>query len=231
MLALLLIAAAAEPTAQDLVKRYDQLMSPATFESEMELTAHREDGTERTYRMKFLKGNDDKVRIRFEEPASARGQEMLRVGENSWIYMPSLKRAVRLANREAFMGGDFNNADVLRVNYTADYDATLSDSTDAALFLIELKAKTSSAAYDRIRLFMSRADQQPARAEYFASSGKMLRSAIFSEVKDFRGHKRPARVLMKNELAQARWSALVVLDLNLAVKPPATKFVLDNLGR
>ena len=28
------------------------------------------------------------------------------------------------------MGGDFNNADVLRVNYSKDYDATIASQTD-----------------------------------------------------------------------------------------------------
>ena len=65
---------------------------------------------------------------------------MLRNGDNMWLYMPNLKRAVRVASRDSFMGGDFNNADVLRVNYTADYTATLAEESKDA-YVLELKAK------------------------------------------------------------------------------------------
>ena len=53
---------------------------------------------------------------------------MLRNGDNLWVYIPNLKRATRVALRDSFQGGDFNNADVLRVNYEADYTGKLIDA-------------------------------------------------------------------------------------------------------
>ena len=76
----------------------------------------------------ILKRDADKFRVWFSEPASVKGQEILRLGDNSWVYLPNLKRATRIANRDSFQGGDFNNADVLRVNYTVDYDAVIVPS-------------------------------------------------------------------------------------------------------
>lgn len=226
----LLAILVAAPGAAELVHQYDAMMSPSAFEADMEMIAHRDDGSARGYKMHLLKGTDDKLRVHFDEPASARGQEMLRVGDNSWVYLPSLKRAIRLANRDSFQGGDFNNSDVLRVNYEADYSSALVDSGEPALTLVELKAKTGEAGYDKIRLFFNK-DGMPVRGEYYASSGKLLRSAQFSDVKDFHGHKRPARIVMRNELAQKRFSELTTSDMKLDVKAPASKFVLDDLGR
>src|SRR5215510_9546252 len=107
----------AEPTAAQILAKYDEIMSPRTFDGLMVMIAHRQDGTTRGYKMRVLKSEDDKIRLWFFEPASAKGQEMLRVEENMWVYMPNLKRALRIASRESFQGGDFNNGDVLRVNY------------------------------------------------------------------------------------------------------------------
>ncbi len=231
MHALLLATFFAAPTADALLHKYDDIMSPATFDLEAEMVAHRDDGSVRTYKMRVLKGDGDKVRVYFQEPASARGQEMLKVGDNSWIYMPSLKRAVRLANRDSFMGGDFNNADVLRVNYEADYAATLGDSGDPEKLLLELKSKSADAGYDRIRLFFGQKNEMPVRAEYYAASGKLLRSADFAEVKDFGGHQRPAHIVMRNELAVKRFSELNTTSMKLDIHVPASKFALDDLGR
>lgn len=225
------LATAADPTPEELLKRYDDVMSPRTFDGLMVMVAHRQDDTTRTYKFRALKSEDDKIRTWFFEPASAKGQEMLRVGDNMWVYMPNLKRALRLVSRDSFQGGDFNNADVLRVNYVADYKAKLVPSGDDKLWLLDLSAKTTEAAYDRIKLWLHKDKKQPARAEYYAASGKLLRSAIFEDVKNFHGHERPARITMRNELATKRFSEMTMLDLKLNIDVPAQRFVLDDLGR
>ncbi len=230
-LAIPTLAAAADPTAEQLLKRYDQVMSPRTFDGLLVMIAHRQDDTTRTYKFRALKSQDDKIRTWFFEPAAAKGQEMLRVEDNMWVYMPNLKRALRLASRESFQGGDFNNGDVLRVNYVADYNAKLIPAEDDKLWLLDLTAKSKEAAYDHIKLWMSKDKQQPAKAEYYAASGKMLRSAKFEDVKSFHGLERPAHMTMRNELATKRYTEMMWLDLKLDLDVPAQKFVVDDLGR
>lgn len=230
-LAIPTLAAAADPTAEQLLKRYDQVMSPRTFDGLLVMIAHRQDDTTRTYKFRALKSQDDKIRTWFFEPAAAKGQEMLRVEDNMWVYMPNLKRALRLASRESFQGGDFNNGDVLRVNYVADYNAKLIPAEDDKLWLLDLTAKSKEAAYDHIKLWMTKDKQQPAKAEYYAASGKMLRSAKFEDVKSFHGLERPAHMTMRNELATKRYTEMMWLDLKLDLDVPAQKFVVDDLGR
>src|SRR5205085_11896472 len=93
---LVLLAAETPPTAEALLKKYDDVMGPASFEAVAEMTANRDDGTSRTYKMRVLKAGKDKFRLWFLEPASVRGQEMLRQGEQRWVYLPSLTKPARL---------------------------------------------------------------------------------------------------------------------------------------
>ncbi len=226
------LAFAAEPTAEEILLKYDQVMGPKTFESESKMTAHREDGSERTYVMKMLKGDEDKFRIWFKEPAAVKGQEILRSGENLWVYIPNLKRATRIANRDSFQGGDFNNADVLRVNYSQDYDAKLGASDDPQTHLVELKAKSANTSYDAIKLWVRKSDLQPVKGQYFGTSGQMIRSAEFSEFQELdKGYVRPARVVMRNELVKARYSEFRTTSLKLNVAAPAQRFTQADLGR
>src|SRR5687768_14084313 len=99
---LALLISAQDAEAHELLRRYDAVMSPPNFESASAMTAHREDGSTRTYKMHVLKSGRDKLRATFKEPATAKGQEMLRNGENLWLYMPNLKRSVRVASRDSF---------------------------------------------------------------------------------------------------------------------------------
>ncbi|MET0404208.1 MAG: outer membrane lipoprotein-sorting protein [Cystobacter sp.] len=225
-------ALAVEPTAEELLARYDAVMGPPTFESESEMTAYREDGSRRTYVMRMLRGEEDKFRVWFKDPASARGQEMLRSGDNMWVYLPSLKRATRIANRDSFQGGDFNNADVMRVNYTKDYSCRLVTSQVPDTYALELKARSPETAYDAIKLWVRKADGLPVRGEYYGTSGQMLRSAEFTGYTEFEpGYTRPARVVMRNELVKARRSELVIHSMRRHVETPPQRFTQVDLGR
>ena len=225
-------ALAAEPTAEELLAKYDAVMGPRTFETESEMTAHREDGSSRTYVMKMLRGENDRFRVWFKGPASVKGQEMLRSGDNLWVYLPNLKRATRIANRDSFQGGDFNNADVMRVNYTKDYTAKVVASEVPDTYALELKAKNAETAYDAIKLWVRKKDGMPVKGEYYGTSGQMQRSAEFSEYTEFdKGYTRPAKVVMRNELVKARRSELVLKSMKLNVDAPAQRFTQADLGR
>lgn len=220
------------PDAKSLLRKYDDVMGPEAFESLSEITSFREDGSSRTYKMKVLKSGATKFRLTFEAPAAVRGQELLRQGDNLWVYLPNLKKPVRLAARESFQGGDFNNADVLRVNYSDDYEGQVSNSEEVEnAWRLDLRAKSSNAAYDRVVIMMSKTEGLPLQGAYYGSSGKLLRRAEFSEVKSFGGVRRPSKVVMKNMLATKRYSVMTVLGLNTKVSPPSTRFALDDLGR
>ena len=236
MLAHALVAAlalSAPKSAEDYLKTYDAVMGPKNFDSVSVMVAHRDDDSTRTYQMHILKNGDDKMRLYFNAPASAKGQEMLRQSDNLWVYMPSIKKAIRLASRDSFQGGDFNNADILRSNLAVDYTVKFSESEKApeGQVVLELSARTPDTSYDKIRLWMDGKTMLPTKGQYFAASGKLLRSATFSEVKDFHGVKRPSRITMRNELATKRYSELATVAMDTSVNPASTKFVLDDLGR
>jgi outer membrane lipoprotein-sorting protein len=225
-------ARAADPTPEQILARYDEVMGPQAFESESRMTAYREDGTSRTYVMRTLRGGMDKFRVWFKEPASVKGQEILRSGDNMWVYIPNLKRATRIANRDSFQGGDFNNADVLRASYATDYSGTLVPSSVPDTYLLELKAKSPSTAYDAIKLWVRKGDFLPVRGEYYGTSGQMLRSAEFQDYREFeKGYVRPARVVMRNELVKARRSEMVLDTIKRHVEAPAQRFTQADLGR
>ncbi|NBW81111.1 outer membrane lipoprotein-sorting protein [bacterium] len=226
------LAVAAEPTAEQLIEKYDSIMGPTNFESSAKMIAKREDGTTRNYEMRFVKKGNEKFRIWFKGPAAVAGQEVLRVGDNSWVYLPNLKRATRIANRDSFQGGDFNNADVLRVNYKADYSGVVGKSDNPETLLLELKSKNANTSYDIVKIWMRKSDQMPVRGEYYGTSGKILRSAEFSEFKEFsKGYKRPAKVVMRNELIKERYTELLTQSMNVDASFPDQRFALTDLGK
>lgn len=222
----------AEMTAEALVKRYDEIMAPPKFEITMTMTATRDDGSKRSYGMRALKQGTDKFRIWFRSPAAVAGQEMLRSGDNSWLYLPNVKRASRVADRDSFQGGDFSNADMLRMDYEVDYAPKLVPSDDKTAYQLELTSKRPSTPYAKIILRMRLTDQMPISADYFGTSGKKLRSAVFEDYRELQSkYTRPTRVLMKNEIVPARHTELVIEKVNTRPDIKDRYFSLSDLGR
>lgn len=248
------VAFAAGDTPEGLLESYDKIMGPESFEAQVTMSTVREDGTNRAYEMRMLKSGTDKFRIQFLQPSVVAGQEILRVGENNWLYLPQLRRTSRIASRESFQGGDFNNADILRVNYREDYVARILDgqasaaaeapsgaTTGAPLggtdgkeksVVLELTAKTINSSYDKIHLWLKAKEGAPLKAKFFGSSGKLLRSAEYLNYKSLDGKvSRPTLVKMKNELLTARVSELSYTSFKTGVTFPAKKFVATDLGK
>src|SRR5262249_23753558 len=107
------------------------------------------------------------------------------------------------------------------------------DPAQPDTWLLELKSRSKDSSYDAVRLWVKRAPLGvPVRGEYYTSSGKMLRSAEFLDVKDFgKSLVRPSRVKMRNELATQRFSELTFDSLDVAATAPDAKFTLNDLGR
>ena len=41
-----------------------------------------------------------------------------------WLYIPNVGKPVRITSLQSVTGGVFNNADILRVDYTEEYEVT-----------------------------------------------------------------------------------------------------------
>ena len=63
-------------------------------------------GTEKTY-------------VEFMSPRE-KGQHLLMLGDDMWVYLPDTSRPVRITPLER-LSGDASNGDVARTNYAADY--------------------------------------------------------------------------------------------------------------
>jgi hypothetical protein len=226
----------AVPSVEELLKEYDKIMGPENFEASVTMSAHREDGTTRDYGMKMAKKGTDKFRIWFSKPASSKGQEILRTVDAdgtdvSYIYIPNLKRASRIGGRDNFQGGDFNNADVLRVNYSLDYTGKATEEKDE--YKLDLTAKTEKASYDKVNIWMRKKDFMPIKGKFYGKSGKLLRSAEFSDYKEFKpaGFMRPAKITMKNEVTVERYSVMTTESMDVGYVGKDSDFVLSKLGK
>jgi outer membrane lipoprotein-sorting protein len=214
-LALCLIAlpvSAAIDGAQ-ILQKVDRNLEPETYESYRQLTDIQPDGSKKVSVLYTMKKGRDKVLALFLAPASDKGRVTLRLGDNMWLYMPDVGRPIRITSLQSVTGSIFNNADILRIDYTAEYKVeTAEEQSDA--YLLSLKAKTGEVAYDKLKMGVDKKLLLPVTIEAYAASGLLLKTLHFKDVKDFGGGiKRPATLetdspLYKGYKSVMQWSGL-----------------------
>jgi hypothetical protein len=60
-----------------------------------------------------------------------------------WLYIPNVGKPVRITSLQSVVGGVFNNADIMRLDYSVEYNVQnmVDEKTE---YVLDLKAKTAS---------------------------------------------------------------------------------------
>jgi hypothetical protein len=177
-----------------------------------------------------VKKGRDKVLALFLEPASDKGRSTLRLADNMWLYIPNVGKPVRITSLQSVIGGVFNNADILRVDYSVEYDAKIEEEQKDALVLM-LKAKTGEVAYDRLKMWVDRKLTLPVKIEAYAASGLLIKTLHFKDIKDFGGGiRRPAVLETDSPLHKGYVSVMLYSGIKKREVSDET-FTLNNMHR
>ena len=60
-----------------------------------------------------------------------------------WLYIPNVGKPIRITSLQSVVGGVFNNADIMRLDYNVEYDVRALEEKGNE-FVLELKAKTGA---------------------------------------------------------------------------------------
>jgi len=125
-----------------------------------------------------------------------KGQLVLTVDENMWIYFPKTRKPMRITPFQRLMG-QASNGDIARLSYSDDYTSIiLREETwkGTPCYVLELKAKSRSSTYRKIHYWVSKSEYLPLKADYFMISGKHFKSAYFEDYTVVDGSKRIGKI-------------------------------------
>jgi len=153
-------------------------------------------GTEKTY-------------VEFMSPRE-KGQHLLMLGDDMWVYLPDTSRPVRITPLER-LSGDASNGDIARTNYAADYTPVFVRTETVGTEkcnVLELTAKRKGATYQRILFWVRVEDARPVKAEFYLTSGKHIKSATFDEYASIGGKMQLRRMTLYDEIRHNSHSVL-----------------------
>ena len=202
---------AADPEAVRIVTRADEIRFPReSFQTD--ITVQNFSGGQPSDMRKFRvlsRGNENTI-VQTTEPASERGQALLMRGRDLWVFMPSVSQPVRLSLAQR-LTGQVANGDLARANFAGDYSpAVLGRETldGQATVVLDLTAVDRSVTYSKVKYWVAEKDNRPLKAEFYALSGRLLKTARYEDFKELAGRLRPTRLVMEDALKQGEISVL-----------------------
>lgn len=157
----------------------------------------------------FCKG-DQYALIETEQPTRLKGRKILLRGEDLWLYLPSVKRPTRISLQQR-LTGEVANGDIARTRFFDDYVAKVG-STETVngkpYYVLDLRAKNDSVTYRRVQLWVDQKSHQPLKANFYAISGKLLKTSVYSDFKPALGLPRASKVVIQDALAPNKQSHL-----------------------
>jgi len=205
-----LMASAAHAIDGDaLLREVDRNLEPPSYEMYRKLINIEPDGRKKEFVLYMVRKGNDKVAGVFLSPASDKGRGMLRLGENMWLYIPNVGKPIRITSLQSVIGGVFNNSDILQLDYSAEYDVEKVEEKGGE-YLLYLKAKTKTVAYDRLKIWADKGKLLPTKIECLTEANMLIKTLYFKDHKDFgEGLVRPAVIETDSPLYKGYKSIMI----------------------
>lgn len=202
-------------TAEEILKKADNIRNPG----ENYLIHVNVDSTETAEPHRFfvaINGNS-KTRIETTQPQRDKGRNMLMLDENMWVYVPNLKREVRVSLNQKLVG-EAANGDISRMRWSGDYKPTI-EKEDEKEWQLFLKGNKKGLTYDSLRIWVDKKDYHPTKGEYLTGAGKVLKKVTYEGYKQIAGGVRPTQIVIEDAVKQGSKSTINITDMRVQSFP------------
>ena len=170
----------------------------------------------------FRRDLNDQFLILILQPEVQRGQGYLQVDENVWFYDPESRKFERTTIRENIQGSDAQNADLDQSSFSSDYDVVDWDEGQLGSFdvwVLDLEAKSTDVAYDRVRLWVRKDQNIVLKQEDYSVNGRLMRTSLYPRYERVGEKLLPKQVLIVDELNDGERTQLTMSDATVAQIP------------
>ena len=229
-------AARAQLSPVHILERVDANMTINTARVVAQMTIAYRDGDVRTLQYTAWAQGTNRALLEFTSPARDAGSRFLRLEDAMWIFLPRVGKSVRIQGhmlRQGLMGSDFSYGDASEnPSLVEDYDATIEREEvfeGRPAIVLYMTARRRDLAYPGRRVWVDTERWIPLKEERFARSGRLLKTAVLSDVRRLGDRWYPFRIEMDDALQTDTRTVLQMLRIDLDVAVPPEVFTLRYL--
>jgi len=214
----------------NILEDIDRKLTPISAQMYKKLINIEPDGEKKEFLIFQAKKDKDKMVSLFLAPDSEKGRATLRLGDNMWLYIPNVGRPLRITSMQSVVGGVFNNADIMRLDFSTEYSVVKNDDKGEYL-LLELKAKNDTVSYDKLLMQVDKKTLAPIEIECYTSTKMLIKTLYYKKPKDFGdGIIRPSVVETMSPMYKG-FKSIMIYGKITPKEFSDESFTLDNLAK
>lgn len=187
-------------SANDIVKRAQDLLYAKSSYSEMKMTIIKPDW-QRNLGMKVWALEPDYAMIYITEPAKDKGTVTLKRKNEIWNWLLSIQKIIKIPPsmmNQSWMGSDFTNDDLVRSSsYEKDYTHKLIGEEklyDYNCYKIESIPKPEAGVvWSKVITYITKNSYMQLKSEFYDEENNLVKIFIGSEIKNIGGRTLPTR--------------------------------------
>lgn len=128
------------------------------------------------------------------------GRRLLMVDREAWLHLPGARSPLHVFLQH-IVTGEVASGDIARADLSKQYDARLlreEDVDGTPCRLLELDARLPGNTFPRILYWVSKRQYRPLKAEFYAQSGRLMKTGRFEDYRRALGGPRPTRLVLED---------------------------------
>jgi hypothetical protein len=209
IVSLLLAGSAAAADVPSLLKAADAFRLPAdALKVEMQVLLYKSSALdkERRYTVYLKPGRRSLVLM---QSPSEKGQKVLMLADDFWQIMPQSQRPIRITALQKLLG-DASAGDIATMSWSEDYTGAVvgeQNVNGTPCLHLALSAQRKGVSYQRVELYLAKADSRPVKADLYVASDKLAKQATFT-VEEVDGRPQVSAMTLTDEIQTGRQTVI-----------------------
>jgi len=172
--------------ATEILRRADDVRSPWSDFNMIATLSYEKMKEQRTDVFRVFVKNHVNSLVCYIEPPRQRGNLLLMLDEYLWYYVSKTQRPMRITPIQKISGGA-SYGDISRLSWSRDYNASLVGESQISVkggnydtWFLKLSARSRSATYSTIDLYVEKENGYPRKAIVYLQSGKKMKTLFFT---------------------------------------------------
>lgn len=216
--------------SNSLLAELDKNFFSLDMEFVMEMKIIKSNIVKRTYEMKVVK-KDKKMRLDILQPSIERDRRILNDGDNLWMYLPRSSKLIKIPSKQAFLGGDGSNQDILRISLVKDYDLLGDVEEVDGQLVLKLKAKDLKTSYNKVNFYLNKTTKLPIKQEMLSLSGQVIKTIEYNKFIEFGESQFPTEVTILDQLKKDSKTIFTYSEMTKGTDKTAVYFTTASLSK
>lgn len=229
--------------AREIIARAENLLrgtsSHGTFEMTVVTPEFTRSLTMESWWVEETGSEKDRSLIVILEPEKERGNKWLKIGNEMWNFLRATETVIKIPPSmmlQSWNGSDFTNDDLARESslsrdYIPDFAGEEEIAGEPCWKLVLVPEPDAPVVWGKLYIWVRKSDLLPSIVQYYDEKGTLVRSMVYSDIRETGGRTIPTTWTMHNRVKEGHRTEFRISDITFDRPIPDRTFSFRELER